>query len=407
MNKIKIFNDPIHGIIRFDHEILYDIIDHPIFQRLRRIKQMGLSSLVYPGANHTRFEHALGALHLMTRALKMLREKKVEISEEEYLACCIAILCHDLGHGPFSHALEYEIIPDSHESVSLILLKELAKEFGAAIELAIRIFTNDYHKKFLCQLVSSQLDIDRLDYLSRDSFFSGVVEGKVGYDRLIMMLNVDNGDLVIEEKGIASVEKFLLSRHMMYSQVYLHKTALAAEQMLKLFMRRCVKCFEEEININWNQNIFNILKLSHTIPYNAYDAINQYFINLDDGDVMEMLKINQNSSDLAIKILSQSLLKRKLFKVYLQPIYKVSRNNKFLKYLVSKNLSTVKYVTDNLIIGVNSKVIVYDSRSEPIYILMKDGSRREFSSISKMLPSQDIDNEYLIIAPKEDYNYNM
>ncbi len=407
MNKIKIFNDPIHGIIRFDHEVLYDIIDHPIFQRLRRIKQMGLSSLVYPGANHTRFEHALGALHLMTRALKTLREKKVEITNEEYLASCVAILCHDIGHGPFSHALEYEILPISHEKVSLILMKSLEKEFGEPITQAIEIFTNTYSKRFLCQLVSSQLDIDRLDYLTRDSFFSGVVEGKVGYDRLIMMLNVDKGELVIEEKGIASVERFLLSRHMMYSQVYLHKTAVAAEQMLKMFLRRCVKCYKDGINIIWNENIFELIKASHSKEFNAYETINQYFIQIDDGDVVEMLKKNQNSCDLSIKILSKSLLERKLFKVYLHSLDGVSSKQKFLKNKLTENFSLPSEVIDSLIIGIDSTISVYDRNIEPIYILMKDGTRKEFSKISKLLPNKGSNQEYLIIAPKEEYLYNI
>ena len=253
-NKIKIINDPVHGIIRFKHEILYDLIDHPYIQRLRRIKQMGFSSLVYPGANHSRFEHVLGALFLMTKALDIIKDKGVQISEEEYVATCIAILCHDLGHGPFSHALEYQLLPMSHEDISLYLMKDLEREFGDPFGLAIDIFTSKYPRKFLCQLVSSQLDIDRLDYLTRDSFYSGVVEGKVGYDRLIMMMNVVDDRLVIEEKGISSIEKFLLSRHMMYTQVYLHKASLAAEQMLQLLIKRSIKLIVDKKNIVCSEN---------------------------------------------------------------------------------------------------------------------------------------------------------
>ena len=232
MSKKKIFNDPVYGFVSFPTELLYDLIDHKYFQRLRRITQLGLTHYVYPGALHTRFHHALGALHLMTEAVQTLREKGVVISDEEYEAVCVAILLHDIGHGPYSHALEHSFIDIHHEELSILFMQKLNEEFDGRLSLAMSIFEGSYKKGFLHELVSSQLDMDRLDYLIRDSYFTGVAEGVIGYDRIIKMLDVVDNQLVIEEKGIYSVEKFLVSRRVMYWQVYLHKTVLSAEQML-------------------------------------------------------------------------------------------------------------------------------------------------------------------------------
>jgi uncharacterized protein len=238
MVKKKIFNDPVYGFINVPYGIIFDLVEHPYFQRLRRIKQVSLTHYVYPGALHTRFHHALGALHLMSQAIDVLRSKGAQITDEEADAVSIAILLHDIGHGPFSHTLEHTLINVSHETLSLLFMQKLNEEFGGTLDLAIRIFRDDYPKKFLHQLVSSQLDMDRMDYLTRDSFFTGVYEGVIGYDRIIKMLSVHDGELVVEEKGIYSIEKFLIARRLMYWQVYLHKTVLSAELMLIRTMRR-------------------------------------------------------------------------------------------------------------------------------------------------------------------------
>ena len=245
-NKLKILNDPIYGFIQIPNTLIFDIIEHPYFQRLRRITQMGFSNLVYPGANHTRFHHAIGCMHLMQKAVGVLRFKEVLISSEEENALYVAILLHDIGHGAFSHALEHSIVSGiSHEEISLNFMKKLNKEFDGKLNLAIEVFEGKNPRKFLFQLISSQLDIDRLDYLKRDSFYTGVTEGNISSDRLIAMMNVKNDELVIEEKGIYSVEKFLIARRLMYWQVYLHKTGLVAENMLVNVLKRAKELAEE------------------------------------------------------------------------------------------------------------------------------------------------------------------
>ena len=249
-NKLKILNDPIYGFIRIPNSLIFDIIEHPSFQRLRRVSQMGFSNLVYPGANHTRFHHALGCLHLMQKTINVLRVKGIEISEDEENALCIAILLHDIGHGAFSHALEHTIVTGiTHEEISLKYMQKLNEEFQGQLDLAIEIFTGKYHRLFLQQLISSQLDIDRLDYLKRDSFYTGVAEGNISSDRLIAMMNVVNDELVIEKKGIYSVEKFLIARRLMYWQVYLHKTSLVAEHMLVKVLIRAKELAEKKIEL--------------------------------------------------------------------------------------------------------------------------------------------------------------
>ncbi len=246
-NKLKIFNDPIYGFVSIPYEIIYDLIDHPYFQRLRRIKQLGLTNLVYPGALHTRFHHAMGAMHLMTEAIEVLRAKGNEITDEEAKGVTIAILLHDIGHGPFSHALEHSIVNHiTHEDISELFMNSLNEEFKGELSLAIRIFNNKYEKKFLHQLVSSQLDMDRLDYLKRDSFFTGVSEGVVSSDRIIKMLNVKNDELAVEAKGIYSIEKFIIARRLMYWQVYLHKTVISAESLLVNILKRAKELAEKQ-----------------------------------------------------------------------------------------------------------------------------------------------------------------
>lgn len=317
INKKKIFNDPVYGFVSVPYGILFDLIEHPYFQRLRRIKQLSLTHYVYPGALHTRFHHAIGALHLMTDAIEVLRSKSVDISEAEAEAVSIAILLHDIGHGPFSHTLEHTLIQQvHHEELSLLFMEELNEEFGGRLALAIQIFKNKYHRKFFHQLVSGQLDMDRMDYLNRDSYFTGVYEGVIGYDRMIKMLCVVDDELVVEEKGIYSVEKFLVARRLMYWQVYLHKTALSAEQMLVKTLQRAKELAQKGMQ----------LPVSESLAYFLYQDVVKadfqkkektalhHFAALDDVDVASALKIFTKSSDDLLAYLAKSLIHRKLFR---------------------------------------------------------------------------------------------
>ncbi len=320
INKKKIINDPLYGLISIPNELVYDVINHPYFQRLRHIKQLGLSHLVYPGALHTRFHHAIGAMHLMIQAVDTLKAKGIKISPKEAEGVILAILLHDIGHGPFSHSLEYTIIKGiNHEEMSLCIMELLNKTFKGKLTIAIQIFQNKYPKKFLHQLVSSQLDMDRLDYLNRDSFFTGVSEGIVGSDRIIKMLAVENDTLVVEAKGIYSIEKFLIARRLMYWQVYLHKTVLGAEKILiniltrakelqlkhpHLFATPALKYFLQNniTNKNWHQN-------SEALTY---------FLQLDDHDIMSSIKVWVSHEDKVLSILCHNLIARNLYKVEIQ-----------------------------------------------------------------------------------------
>ena len=314
-NKLKILNDPIYGFIRIPNSLIFDIIEHASFQRLRRVSQMGLSNLVYPGANHTRFHHALGCLHLMQKAINVLIVKGVKISKKEETALCIAILLHDIGHGAFSHALEHSIVTGiTHEEISLKYMEQLNKDFEGKLDLAIEIFTGKYHRLFLQQLISSQLDIDRLDYLKRDSFYTGVAEGNISSDRLIAMMNVVNDELVVEKKGIYSVEKFLIARRLMYWQVYLHKTSLVAEHMLVKVLMRAKELAENNID----------LFCSSSLRYFLYNRINKdnfdtrvldLFSKLDDYDLLSAIKEWTNHPDKTISNLSKMIVDRNLLKV--------------------------------------------------------------------------------------------
>ena len=320
INKVKIFNDPVYGFISVPKSgILMDIIDHPYFQRLRRITQTALTHYVYPGAHHTRFHHALGAYHLMTQAVEVLKQKGIEISEKEAEGVCLAILLHDIGHGPFSHALEHTIIDIHHEELSLLFMEVLNEEFAGKLSLALAIFKDEYPKKFLHQLVSGQLDMDRMDYLSRDAFFTGVSEGVIGYDRILKMLNVVDGELVVEEKGIYSVEKFLISRRIMYWQVYLHKTVLSAEQMLIKVFKRAKELYTEGVVVDTFNNLEYFL--THTFngnnEKNTKDLVERFAL-LDDFDIIASLKLWSHHSDYILSLLSENILNRKLFKLELQ-----------------------------------------------------------------------------------------
>lgn len=308
---VKIFNDPVYGFITVPSGILLELIEHPFLQRLQRIKQLGLSHYVYPGAVHSRFHHALGAYHLMTIALNQLRLKGVSISDEEYTAAQIAILLHDIGHGPFSHVLEHTILPVPHEEITALMMDRLNREFDDRLALAIRIFRNQYDRPFLHQLISSQLDTDRLDYLTRDSFFTGVAEGVIGYDRLILMMDVSDQRLVLEEKAVYSIEKFLTSRKIMYLQVYMHKTAIAAEYMLNLFLSR----FKAISNRSWASRSLSYFldgKVSrHTDP----EEFLPYFASIDDVDIWSLLKEAVQGPDPMLRFLAGGLINRRLFRI--------------------------------------------------------------------------------------------
>lgn len=319
MKSQKILNDPVYGFITIPSELIFAIIDHPYFQRLRRIRQLGLTDFVYPGALHTRFHHALGAMHLMSITLDNLRIKGTEISEEEYEAALIAILLHDIGHGPFSHALEYSLLRGiPHEELSLLTIELLNEEFGGQLTLALRIFKNQYPKKFLNQLVSSQLDIDRLDYLQRDCFFTGVSEGTIGADRIIKMMAVKDDQLVIEEKGIYSIENFLSARRLMYWQVYLHKTTVSAEKMLINLIQRAKILARGGRNFYVTEEMAYFMSQEVSLAdFKADSSLLKKFLQLDDFDIWGAIKLWKNDSDYVLRNISQMFLTRKLFKINL------------------------------------------------------------------------------------------
>ena len=315
VNKFKIFNDPIYGFISIPNSLIYDLIQHPYFQRLRRISQMGLSYLVYPGANHTRFHHALGCMHIMQKAIEVLRFKAIAISAEEEKALYITILLHDIGHGPFSHAMEHSIVENgNHESISLQFMRKLNEEFNGELDLAIKIFTGNYHRNFMLQLVSGQLDMDRMDYLKRDSFYSGVAEGSINSDRLIQMMNVVDNNLVIEEKGIYSVENFLIARRLMYWQVYFHKTSLVAELILAKILKRAKELSQKGEQLNCSEALNYFLKNKIEVE-NFDDLILDNFSKLDDYDIISALKEWQNHNDFILSTLSKMIINRDLLKI--------------------------------------------------------------------------------------------
>ena len=323
-DKQIILNDPVYGFITIQCPLVFELVNHPYFQRLRRIKQLGLTYLVFPGALHTRFQHAIGAVHLMQEALESLRSRGVNISREEYEAACIAILLHDVGHGPFSHALERSIINNvDHEDLSLMIMEKLNQAFDGRLSLALRIFTDNYERRFFHELISSQLDVDRLDYLNRDSFFTSVAEGVIGVDRILKMMSVKNDQVVYDEKGIYSIENFLIARRSMYWQVYLHKAVLGAEHALLKVLLRAKQIFKagESLFLTtalryFFENEINLMDISK-----REEALNA-FIALDDYDVMTCIKEWVHHSDKVLSILCDTIMSRRLFKVEIsgQPI---------------------------------------------------------------------------------------
>lgn len=400
-NKRKIVNDPVYGLINIPSEIIYDIIEHRYFQRLRRIKQLGLTDYVYPGAVHTRFQHTLGAVHLIGLAIDTLRSKSISISKEEEEAVSLAILLHDIGHGPFSHTLENKITEThGHEDLSLLYMKELNKEFDGKLSLAIEIFSNTYHKKFLHQLVSSQLDVDRLDYLRRDSFYTGVSEGVIGSDRIIKMLNVVNDQLVVEAKGIYSIEKFIIARWLMYWQVYLHKTVVSSEQLLLKIFKRV------QYLINENQEIFLSKEFDFFFRNNSNNIkdILEHFSIIDDNDILALIKNWSNHNDRTLSMLSKRLMHRHLYKIKIQ---NTSFEKSEIEDLKSKAKKVLNLEDDELEYFVFTDSIskkAYSAFDEKIQILYKNGSIVDITDASDMLNISVISKtvrKYFLCYPKE------
>lgn len=397
----KIINDPVYGIINLPGGLIYELLSHPYLQRLRRISQLGLSNLVYPGANHTRFHHAIGALHLAMETLEMLSKKGIILSNEEQEGLAIAVLCHDLGHGPFSHVLEHRLTGLHHETMTLAVMQELNFEFSGKLDIAIQIFKDTYPRKFLHQLVSGQLDLDRMDYLNRDSFFTGVAEGKIGYDRIIKMFTVKDDMLAVEEKGIYSVEKFLMARRLMYWQVYLHKTVLAAEQMLIRVIERARELYQ----------IGHVFTISHSLAYFLSNNLDnhtlthetlQHFIQLDDYDIWWALKQFSDSVDPELAYISQSIINRHLFKAELRK-EPFTESEYMARIIGLEKLNFPIPLAKSLVLTGQESNEMYNTSKDEIMILMKDGAMKSFSEISDY-PIRNVQvRKYFICYPKQSY----
>jgi len=401
-NKLKILNDPIYGFIRIPNSLIFDIIEHPSFQRLRRVSQMGFSNLVYPGANHTRFHHALGCLHLMQKTVNVLRVKGISISEQEENALYIAILLHDIGHGAFSHALEHSIVTGiSHEEISLKYMHQLNKQFDGQLDLAISVFNGEYHRKFLHQLITIQLDIDRLDYLKRDSFYTGVAEGNISSDRLIAMINVVDNELVIEKKGIYSVEKFLIARRLMYWQVYLHKTSLVAEYMLVNILTRAKELANQGVEL-FGSSSLKFFLYQKTDKNNFDNKVLNLFSELDDYDVLSAIKEWTNHSDKILSKLSLMIVNRNLLKI---EMFDEEVSNDHLSNTTSKFLKISKISEEEAKYFVFSGKISNQAynKNQPIKIASKNGTIEDIVNASDQLNLQALSkpvNKYFLCYPK-------
>lgn len=402
-NKLKIFNDPIYGFITIPNTLIYDLIQHPYFQRLRRISQMGLSYLVYPGAHHTRFHHAIGCMHIMQNAVQTLRFKGVAISEEEETALYVAILLHDIGHGPFSHALENSIVEEvHHEEISLLFMDALNTSFDGKLALAIQIFKGEYPRKFMLQLISSQLDMDRMDYLKRDSFYSGVAEGNINSDRLIQMLNVVEDVLVMEEKGIYSIEKFLMARRLMYWQAYLHKTSVVAEITLTKILKRAKELTQKGIILSCSDPLWYFL--SNKVSLENFDSKTlEVFAQLDDFDVMSAIKNWQFNDDYVLSSLSKMIINRDLLKIVIldeKPNLEELNNlkNKFAQQEGISDKEAAYFVFKGKL-----KNQAYNKESEPISILRKDKTVENIVDSSEQLQLKALSKpvtKYYMCFPK-------
>ena len=382
-NKLKLFNDPIYGFISIPNTLIFDLIQHPYFQRLRRISQMGLSYLVYPGAHHTRFHHALGCMHLMQKAVETLKFKGVTISDDEETALYIAILLHDVGHGPFSHAMEHSIVENiHHEAISLRFMDALNTQFEGKLSLAIKIFKGEYHRKFMLELISSQLDMDRMDYLKRDSFYSGVAEGNINSDRLIQMLHVVDDTLVIEDKAIYSVEKFLMARRLMYWQAYLHKTSVVAEIILTKILKRAKALTQSGVFLECSTPLRYFL--NHRISDDSFDlTILEQFALLDDYDIMGAIKAWQFADDFVLARLCNMIINRDLLKIEITEGKPDKAQLKQLKSRLRATFPVNENETDYFVFKGKLKNIAYNKESVPIRILKKDRSIEVLEEISE------------------------
>ena len=400
-NKLKIINDPVHGFIKIAHEILFDIIEHPYFQRLRRISQTGLLSLIFPGAKHTRFHHALGAMNLMFKALETLKLKGVKISKDEEKAAMLAILMHDIGHGPFSHALENMLMDDwHHEKISILLMNRLNKEFKGKLDLAIEMFQGKYHRMFFNQLISSQLDVDRMDYLKRDSFYTGVSEGSVNVERIISMMNVSEEQLVIDTKGIYSIENYLTARMFMYWQVYYHKTAALAEHILVHILNRAKFLVSQNVDLEAPSN------LKYFLVKNQFDEATEEdirrFTMLDDMDVFQAIKVWTENEDFILAKLCRTVIYREFPK-------SIISSKPFSEDLLKQNIEKVNqyFGIDNgeeLVGQISRSLLPYDTEKQPIYLMDKNGNKLKLEESENQILFGCMENptkKYIFYCPRE------
>lgn len=404
MNKLKIFNDPIYGFITIPNVLIFDLIQHRYFQRLRRITQMGMSYMVYPGAHHTRFHHAIGCVHLMQKAIEILRFKGVSISEDEENGLYVAILLHDIGHGPFSHAMEHSIVNNvTHEQISLLFMEHLNQEFNSSLTLAIQIFKGEYPRKFMCQLVSGQLDMDRADYLKRDSFYTGVAEGNINSERLITMLHVVDDNLVVEEKGIYSIEKFINARRFMYWQVYLHKTGLVAEQLLIRVLKRAKELISAGVDLKTSDPLQFFLKNDISLPDFNEHVLN-VFSELDDFDVISSLKAWQHHDDFVLRHLCQMILNRTLLKIKLKDkrTKKETLNHQMDLLMAKHNIS--KAEAQYFVFSGQISNQAYQLKTQNINILYRSGKIEDIAKASDQFNVKALAKpvtKYYICYPKE------
>ncbi|WP_418603896.1 HD domain-containing protein [Hwangdonia sp.] len=404
MNKLKILNDPIYGFITIPNSLIFDLIQHKYFQRLRRITQMGMSYLVYPGAHHTRFHHAIGCVHLMQQAVNVLRFKGVAISKAEEEALYIAILLHDIGHGPFSHAMEHSIVNNvSHEQISLLFMERLNEEFNSNLTLAIKIFKGEYHRNFMCELISGQLDMDRADYLKRDSFYTGVAEGNINSERLITMLNVVNDELVVEEKGIYSVEKFIVARRLMYWQVYLHKTGLVAEQLLIRVLKRAKELTSLGVKLNASKSLQYFLQHEISIENFNEETLN-IFSQLDDYDIISAMKEWQHHDDFVLRNLCEMIINRDLLKIKMKNKLVIKgKLEKHIQKLIKKYAISKEGASYFVFTGSISNQ-AYQLKHQNINILHKSGKIQDIVKASDQLNLKALSKpvtKYYICYPKE------
>lgn len=402
-NKLKIFNDPIYGFITIPNTLIYDLVQHPYFQRLRRISQMGMSYLVYPGAHHTRFHHALGCMHIMQKAVQTLRFKGVDISQAEENALYIAILLHDIGHGPFSHAMEHSIVEEvHHEALSLLFMEQLNKEFNGQLALAIQVFKGEYHRKFMLQLISSQLDMDRMDYLKRDSFYSGVAEGNINSERLIQMMNVQNDVLVIEEKGIYSVEKFLVARRLMYWQTYLHKTSVVAEVTLTKILKRAKELTQKGVLLEASKPLQYFLQ--NKVSFEDFTSgILDTFAQLDDYDLLSAIKAWQFQDDFVLSSLCKMIIHRDLLKIRMVDEKPTRELLLPYKTAFSAKHDLSEKEMEYFVFKGKIKNQAYNKQGDSIWILKKDGSIEDVVEASDQLHLKALSKpvtKYFICFPK-------